>query len=348
LRIYLSYRPRDSLGWPKMLSDVLKKRFGEANVFESGSLDANASREAVIAQVSQCDVLLAIIGPAWLKDEHGTDVNDPNDPVRLQITTALARGLRVLAIRFGGAKMPDPKSLPEDIRPLVKSQAPELTTLDWNKVVRDLLSGLDPDRWRRRRRRIIDVSLTALATALVTIGAVYVLYPSKPTLDDLWLNAIFPIELGAPTRRYFDRDYETMLPSPTYTGNRSDARWDSKDAKRFLEPWWRDFTCVSAKDQVTFIFSQNKLVRISFRFCDDAAPCHARRFLFFAALARTRPTTEGNERHFEAQGQRVDMLGWSGPGLTVVDLVAKGRHRFEGEPWFAFLRDTVLKNQCRR
>jgi hypothetical protein len=348
MRIYLSYRSRDSLGWPKMLSEVLKKRFGEANVFESGSLDASASREALISQVSQCDVLLAIIGPAWLKDERGVDINDPNDLVRLEISTGLARGLRVLAIRVGGAKMPDPKSLPEDIRPLTKSQAPELTTLDWNRVVRDLVSGLDPDGWQRRRRRMMDVFLGALAAALVTIGAVYVLYPSKPTLDDLWLNAIFPIELGSPTRRYFNRNYETMLPSSAYTGNPSDARWDSKDAKRFFESWWRDFTCVSAKDQVTFIFSENRLVRVSFRFCDGDDPCHARRFPFFAALARQEPRVNGSEKHFVAEGNRVDMLGWTGPGLTVVDLVEKGGRRFEGEPWFAFLRDTVLENQCRR
>jgi hypothetical protein len=90
------------------------------------------------------------------------------------------------------------------------------------------------------------------------------------------------------------------------------------------------------------------LVRVSFRFCDGADPCHARRFPFFAALARQKPRVNGSEKHFEAEGKGVDMLGWSGPGLTVVDLVEKSGRGCEGEPWFAFLRETVLENQCRR
>jgi hypothetical protein len=351
VRVYLSYRPHDSLGWPKMLSDVLRKRFGEANVLESGSLEASASRDVITSQVSQCDVLLAVIGPAW-ESGHDADITNPNDPVRLEVATALAHGLRVLAVRVGGTKMPDSGSLPEDIRPLAKSQAPELTTLTWNKVVRDLVSGLDPGGGRRRRRRIIDASLGALAAVVVTVGVVYVLYPAKPTLEDLWLNIIFPIEFGAPTRRYFSppTDYGTMWPALDYTGNPDDAHWDALDSDKFLKSWWQDFACVSAKDEVTFIFSENKkrLVRISFRFCDGADLCHARRFPFFAALARQNPIVNGSEKHFKAEGKGVDMLGWTGPGLTVADLVEQPGPLFEGEPWFAFLRGTVLENQCRR
>jgi hypothetical protein len=349
MRVYLSYRRHDSLGWPKMLADVLRKRFSEANVFESGAPGASTSHNALISRVSQCDVLLAIIGPAW-EGEHGADINDPNDPVRLELATAVARGLRVLAIRVGGARMPDPRSLPEDIRPLARSQAPELTTLTWNTVVRDLVSGLDPDRRRRWQQRIIDISLAAVTAVLITAGTIYLLYPAQPTLDDLWSNIIFPIEFGAPTRHYFDRDYGNMDETPEYNGNPRDAHWDSKDAKPFLDlyPPWKDFMCVSAKDQVTFIFSENKLVRVSFRFCDGVDPCHARRFPFFSALARQKPHVNGNEKHFEAEGKAVDMLGWTGPGLTAVDLVKKSDHRFEGEKWFAFLREIVLENQCRR
>ena len=107
MRVYLSYRRQDSLGWPKMLADVLRKRLGEVNVLESGAPGGSTSHDALISRVSQCDVLLAIIGPTW-EGEHGASINDPNDPVRLELATAVARGLRVLAIRVGGARMPDP------------------------------------------------------------------------------------------------------------------------------------------------------------------------------------------------------------------------------------------------
>jgi hypothetical protein len=347
MRIYLSYRPGDSLGWEKVLSDELKKRLGERNVVESNSVGTSAPSEQIIGQVSRCNALLAIIGPNWLQGQ-GSDINDPKDPMHQEISAAVGAGLRLLAICVGGAKMPDAKDLPNEIRRLAKSQAPELTSLNQRNVIEELLSGLDPDASRRRRRRIIDISLGGLVGALFVVAGVSLWLPSKPTPDDLWLNAIFPIEFGAPTRRYFNRDYNTMLPSPTYTGDQRDARWDSRDAINFLDPWWRDFTCVGKRDQVTFIFSENKLVRVSFRFCDGSDPCHSRRFLFFAALARKEPTVDGNEEHFEAEGRSVDMRGWSGPGLTVVDLVKKGDPYFEGEPWFSFLRNTVLENQCRK
>jgi hypothetical protein len=58
------------------------------------------------------------------------------------------------------------------------------------------------------------------------------------------------------------------------------------------------------------------------------------------------PHRAGNESYFEAEGRKLDMLGWSGHGLTVIDLVAKNAQPLKGEPWFTFLREIVLKNQC--
>ena len=57
--------------------------------------------ERITATVSSCDVLLALIGPQWLKitDEEGRcRLDNPGDYVRVEIETALTRKIRVIPI----------------------------------------------------------------------------------------------------------------------------------------------------------------------------------------------------------------------------------------------------------
>jgi hypothetical protein len=91
-------------------------------------------------------VLLAVIGPRWvsLTDADGKRrLDDPNDYTRLEIVTALRRrDVRVIPVLVEGAQMPDSNQLPEDLQPLCRRNAIELTDKRWEYDVTQLRDTL--------------------------------------------------------------------------------------------------------------------------------------------------------------------------------------------------------------
>ena len=80
-------------------------------------------------QVSQCDALLALIGPHWsaAEDEQGRRrLEDETDYVRIEIASALKRGIPVIPVLLDGTPMPSQSELPDDLKSLTRRQALEL------------------------------------------------------------------------------------------------------------------------------------------------------------------------------------------------------------------------------
>lgn len=131
-RIFLSYRREETgyaAGW---LYDRLAERFSDGQVFKDvDSIELGDDFiEAVVTAVESCDVLLALIGDRWLTitDADGRRrLDDPEDFVRLEIETALTRGVRVIPILVAGARMPDAIDLPPGLARLVRRQALDLS-----------------------------------------------------------------------------------------------------------------------------------------------------------------------------------------------------------------------------
>src|SRR5258707_12715094 len=101
--IFISYRRDDSGAYAGRLRDALSHHFGAEQVFRDiDSVDPGERFPRLIEQaVGSCDALLALIGPTWLSitDDAGRRRLDaPEDYVRLEIATALARGDDVLGI----------------------------------------------------------------------------------------------------------------------------------------------------------------------------------------------------------------------------------------------------------
>src|SRR5215471_14154139 len=92
--VFISYRRQESSGITGRLYDRLAGRFGDDQVFmDVDTIALGVDFTQVIAQaVSNCTVLLAVIGPGWLTatDEDGQRrLDDPDDIVRVEIHTAL-------------------------------------------------------------------------------------------------------------------------------------------------------------------------------------------------------------------------------------------------------------------
>src|SRR5688572_14604229 len=122
-RIFISYRRDDSIDAAGRLYDRLSDHFGKDNVF----LDVDAIpvgvdfRRHLQDAVGECDVLLAVIGHAWLdarRADGSRRLDDPADFVRIEIRTALERGIPVIPVLVGRATMPAGRDLPAALQAL--------------------------------------------------------------------------------------------------------------------------------------------------------------------------------------------------------------------------------------
>ena len=138
--IFISYRRDDSEGEAGRLYDDLIRIFGFESVFMDVS-DIHPGkdfRQAIDENVARCAVLLAMIGPGWatIQDASGTRrLDQPNDFVRLEIASALTRGIDVIPILVHGARMPSSADLPENLQSLAFRNCVELTHTRWNSDV---------------------------------------------------------------------------------------------------------------------------------------------------------------------------------------------------------------------
>jgi len=98
----ISYRRADSQDIAGRIADHLRHRLGERQVFlDTGSIPAGADfRQTIQQALRRRGVLIAIVGPEWMAARHGAPerINDPDDPVRMEIATALAEGLPIIPV----------------------------------------------------------------------------------------------------------------------------------------------------------------------------------------------------------------------------------------------------------
>jgi TIR domain len=149
--------------------------------------------EVIEAQLEQCDYVLALIGPAWLDlpNEHGQRrLDDPEDWVRVELATALGRGIPVVPILVEGGKRPEAEHLPQDLIALAGRQALELTDAGFHHEIDRLVSEIKSYRaemfsfdawssWGDLRLRRNDSSPNMLVMNVETKGAAGVVIEGK-------------------------------------------------------------------------------------------------------------------------------------------------------------------------
>jgi hypothetical protein len=115
--IFISYRREDMAGNAGRIYDRLVDRFGPERVYrdvDSGQPGEDFV-ETIRNTVKGSDVLLALIGPNWLKTTDksgGWRLASEDDLVRVEIATAPERGIRIIPVLLHGAKMPGAGNLP--------------------------------------------------------------------------------------------------------------------------------------------------------------------------------------------------------------------------------------------
>jgi hypothetical protein len=187
-RIFISYR-RDDAEWAvERIHAALKPHVSDPrhDIFvDVDNIPAGVDfAEYLDAKVTQCDVLLAVIGPNWLGSRDprtgGRRLDDANDFVRFEIATALRRKIKVAPVLLNGARLPEPQDLPEEIRGLVGRQGVSISLVNFEADAQRLIQSLG-----LRRRAATEqarsngaasggrlVALSAIAVAVLAIGSV--------------------------------------------------------------------------------------------------------------------------------------------------------------------------------
>jgi hypothetical protein len=126
-KIFISYRQADSIGITGRIYDRLEPHFGRENLFmDIDTIPLGIDfRNYIDEVVSQCDVLLAVIGEQWLIVSKGGQrrLDDQADWVRIEIETALKRGIPVIPVIIGQTPKPTPNELPAGLADLAYRQA---------------------------------------------------------------------------------------------------------------------------------------------------------------------------------------------------------------------------------
>jgi hypothetical protein len=155
-QIFISYRREDASYPAGRLYDNLQSRFPQNEIF----IDVDSIKpgidfvKTIEERVGACDVLVAVIGKRWLSaaDEEGRRrLDNPDDFVRVEVGTALKRGVRVIPVLVEGASMPPVSQLPEDLKPLARRNA----------------LSVSHDRFRADSERLIDSVEEVLEAAWV-------------------------------------------------------------------------------------------------------------------------------------------------------------------------------------
>ncbi len=187
--IFISYRRGDSIATAGRIRDRLVQTYGRKNVFFDNDDIAHGQDFVKIleSKVAECDVLLAIIGPAWLNasDEKGRRrLDDPEDFVAIEIGSALARDkTAVIPVLVDGAKIPSAAELPAGLKPLARRNAIELRNTQFTADVERLVQSLTPLMAGGKSSSGGKIAAAVAGLVLLGVGGFFV----WPTLQS-WLN----------------------------------------------------------------------------------------------------------------------------------------------------------------
>lgn len=126
LRIFLISRYDNTVDLRDRIAEQIHERYGAKSLIagiHAQSLPEYAQR--VQSQMSRCRVALVVIGPTWARDRDPYGyrlIDNPYDPVRIEVREAFAQRRLVVPLLLHGAIMPRMEELPPDLAPLALRQ----------------------------------------------------------------------------------------------------------------------------------------------------------------------------------------------------------------------------------
>lgn len=145
--VFICYRRADASDAARSLALSLEPLLAEDALFmDVDSLTVGKHWQHEIRDtIKSCDVLIAVIGRQWLTvagEDGRRRLDDPEDPVRSEIETAIDHGVGVYPVLFNGAVVPSEDALPGKLEELVDLQALEIRHEHFKRDVEALVEAL--------------------------------------------------------------------------------------------------------------------------------------------------------------------------------------------------------------
>ena len=173
MRIFVSYRRRDTQDFAGRLADRLRRSAGVEEVFlDVDGIDPGEDfQEKLEAALAKCQFCLVVIGPGWRgAGARGPLIFEPGDVVRLEVRVALLGPGRIIPILANAAAMPGAEELPDDLRDLIKLNAISIRHADFDRDVGRLLDIMFSRRKPRGLRAWLDTHPIQGGLALAGLG----------------------------------------------------------------------------------------------------------------------------------------------------------------------------------
>jgi hypothetical protein len=158
-KIIISYRRADSGVITGRIRDRLAQHYGERSIFlDIDNIPFGMDfRKNIADALAKNDLLLAVIGPDWLGTSGLASglgrIHDQDDPVRIEVETALQRGIPTIPVLVGGASMPSADELPDTLKSLSYHNAAEVDSgrdfhAHMDRLIRSMDAALKGKSWR--------------------------------------------------------------------------------------------------------------------------------------------------------------------------------------------------------
>lgn len=254
-KIFINYRRDDSIGMAGRLHDRLAQTFGRDKLFmDVDHIPAGADFVAHLNnQVAECDVVLAIIGPNWLraKDKAGQRrLHQPDDFVAIEIAAALARDTLVIPVLVDAARMPKESDLPDTLKPLARRQAVEVRHAHFGHDAEALIARMrkalgqeaaGPGRWS------VPLVAAVAATLLLLVG--WGGYAFIQKREGVELQRVIALKAEAEAKRKADEGERQRLAALRAEQERQARAAAEADAKRKADEARQQQAAVSAEQE---------------------------------------------------------------------------------------------------
>jgi hypothetical protein len=148
--VFISYRRDDSADITGRIYDRLIQHFSRDTVFKDvDSIPLGIDfRQHLENALSQCRVLLAVVGSDWAGSETADGkrrIDDPRDHLRLELEIALSRNIPVIPVLVRRASIPAEDQLPPSLRSLAYRNGIQVRPdPDFHGDMDRLIKGIEP------------------------------------------------------------------------------------------------------------------------------------------------------------------------------------------------------------
>ncbi len=145
--VFICHRRSDSADHAGRLYELLGDDLGATQVWRAIDVqpDLDDAVAAVVKRIGETDVVVVVIGPAWLAagTDGRRDIDDPHDPVRMELEAALSADIPIIPVLVADARRPGPEELPASLVALTTMQAFELRDDEFAADVEQLAATLE-------------------------------------------------------------------------------------------------------------------------------------------------------------------------------------------------------------